>query len=167
MSVLYALPAVTQMSTRWHHCSSCICVNCPSPWCPGPSTKTSWTAPTCWTPTQQRYNWFLLEVKKKKRRGAPAMKRVCPFNLSLRAGKSWSNRSHSSPKSTTTFSVTSAGEWNTSRPFWSEISLTLTKLIVSSHLAAFCSRCSCTPKWTRWMWRTWQRWWASTCWNLR
>lgn len=48
---------VTQMSTRWHHCSNFTCGSCLNLWCPGLSTKTSWTAQTCWTPAAQRSVW--------------------------------------------------------------------------------------------------------------
>ena len=57
--VIVSSPAVTQMSTRWHLCSSCICVSCQSLWCPGLSTKTSWTAPTSWMPVVQRCITFI------------------------------------------------------------------------------------------------------------
>lgn len=59
--IYVSLLAVTQMSTRWHRCSNCTCVSCPSLWCPGLSTRTSWTAPTCWTPATQRFALFYLK----------------------------------------------------------------------------------------------------------
>lgn len=50
--------AVTQMSTRWRRCSNSTWGSFLNLWCPGLSTRTFWTAPTCWIQTPKRFVHF-------------------------------------------------------------------------------------------------------------
>lgn len=148
--VYVSLPAVIQMSTRWRRCSNCTCVSFLSLWSPGLSTRTSWTAPTRWTPMPHRC--ILFQWKKNVCVCTWRRTSVC-FNLSLRVGKSWSNKLQSSPESTTTFSATSAGEWKVECKASWDIPQSPWPASVDDAdfcLVGFCLRCSCTPWWTRW-----------------
>lgn len=97
---------VTQMSTRWRRCSNCTCGSCQNLWCPGPSTRTSWTAPTCWTPAAQR------SAQTDQGLHDTASHVDLLFLCLHRAGASWRNRLVFSPELTTTFSVMFVGEYH-------------------------------------------------------